>query len=73
VHRPLFGFDKDEVVTLAARIGTMPIATVASVPCKGVTNRPTICGEVFEVEKVEEKIDIKKYLEQCLSGLEKVS
>jgi thiamine biosynthesis protein ThiI len=73
VHRPLFGFDKDEVVTLASRIGTMPIATIASVPCKGVPNRPTIRGEVFEVEKVEEKIDITKYLEQCLSGLEKVS
>ena len=73
VHRPLFGFDKDEVVTLASRIGTMPIATIASVPCKGVPNRPTICGKVLEVEKVEKKIDIKKYLEQCLSGLEKVS
>ncbi len=73
VHRPLFGFDKDEVVTMARRIGTMSIATVPSVPCKGVPNRPTICGEVFEVEKVEEKIDIAKYLEQCLSSLEKVS
>lgn len=73
VHRPLFGFDKDEVVTLARRIGTMPIAAIPSVPCKGVPNRPTICGEVFEVEKVEEKINITKYLEQCLRGLEKVS
>jgi thiamine biosynthesis protein ThiI len=73
VHRPLFGFDKDEVVTLARRIGTMPIAAIPSVPCKGVPNRPTICEEVFEVEKVEEKINITKYLEQCLRGLEKVS
>jgi thiamine biosynthesis protein ThiI len=73
VHRPLFGFDKDEVVTLARRIGTMPIANITSGPCKGAPNRPTICGEVFEVEKVEKKIDITKYLNQCLSGLEKVS
>jgi thiamine biosynthesis protein ThiI len=73
VHRPLFGFDKDEVVTLAGRIGTMPIATMASDPCRGVPDRPTIGGDVFEVEKVEEKIDITKYLEQCLNGLEKVS
>ena len=72
VHRPLFGFDKDEVVTLASRIGTMPTATIASVPCKGVPNRPTICGEVSEVEKIEEKINVTKYLEQCLSGIEKV-
>ncbi|MBW2248463.1 MAG: hypothetical protein JRF62_15020 [Deltaproteobacteria bacterium] len=73
VHRPLFGFDKDEVATLAGRIGTMPIAAIESVPCKGVPKRPTICGEMSEVEKVEEKIDITKYLEQCLSGMEKVS
>jgi len=72
VHRPLFGFDKDEVVTLAGRIGTMPIAAIPSDPCKGVPDRPTIGGEVFAVEKVEAKIDITKYLEHCLSGLEKV-
>ena len=73
VHRPLFGFDKDEVVTLANRIGTMPIANIVSDPCKGVPNHPTIRGDLFEVEEVENKIDIKKYLEQCLSGIEKVS
>ena len=73
VHRPLFGFDKDEVVTLASRIGTMPVAAIPSDPCKGVPNRPTIRGKMFEVEKVEEKIDLTKYLERCLSGLEKVS
>jgi thiamine biosynthesis protein ThiI len=73
VHRPLFGFDKDEVVTLAGRIGTMPVATIPSAPCKGVPDRPTIGGKLFEVEKVEEKIDMTKHLEQCLSGLEKVS
>ena len=73
VHRPFFGFDKDEVVTLANRIGTMPIANIVSDPCKGVPNHPTISGDLFEVEEVEDKIDIKKYLEQCLSGIEKVS
>jgi len=73
VHRPLFGFDKDEVVTLANRIGTMPISNIVSDPCKGVPNHPTIRGDLFEVEKVEDKIDIKKYIEQCLSGIEKVS
>jgi len=73
VHRPLFGFDKDEVVTLAGCLGTMPIAATPSDPCRGVPNRPTIGGEVFEVEKVEEKINITKHLEQCLRGIEKVS
>jgi len=73
VHRPLFGFDKDEVVTLARRIGTMPIANIISDPCKGAPNRPTIRGDLFEVEEAEGKIDTKKYLEQCLNGIEKIS
>ncbi|UCD31056.1 MAG: hypothetical protein JSV38_09565 [Desulfobacterales bacterium] len=73
VHRPLFGFDKDEVVTLSSRIGTMPVASIASGPCKGVPDRPTISGKVFEVQKIEEKINIATYVEKCLSGLEKVS
>jgi adenylyl- and sulfurtransferase ThiI len=71
VHRPLFGFDKDEVVSLAGRIGTFPIANIASDPCKGVPERPTIGGDILAVEKAEEKIGIQKHLEQCLSGLEK--
>lgn len=70
VHRPLFGFDKDEVVTLAGRIGTRPIADIASDPCKGVPNHPTIRGDLIEIEKVEGKIDIKKYLETCLIDME---
>jgi thiamine biosynthesis protein ThiI len=71
VHRPLFGFDKDEVVSLAGRIGTFPIANIASDPCKGVPERPTIGGDILAVEKAEEKIGIPKHLEQCLNGLEK--
>ncbi len=73
VHRPLFGFDKDEVVAMAGRIGTRSIADIASDPCKGVPNHPTIRGDLIEIEKVEEKIDIKKYVEQCVSGMEKLS
>ena len=73
VYRPLFGLDKDEVVTLAGRIGTAPIAAMPQVPCKGAPNRPTIAGNVFDVEKAEEKIDTATYLERCLSGLERVS
>ena len=71
VHRPLFGFDKDEVVSLAGRIGTFPIANIASDACKGVPEHPTIGGDILAVEKAEEKIGIQKHLEQCLSGLEK--
>ena len=71
VHRPLFGFDKDEVVTLAGRIGTRPVADIASDPCKGVPNHPTIRGDLIEIEKVEEKMDIKKYLEKCLIDMER--
>jgi len=72
VHRPLFGFDKDEVVALASRIGTRPIADIASDPCKGAPIHPTIRGDLVEIEKVEEKLDIKKYVEQCVSNIEKI-
>ena len=66
VHRPLFGFDKDEVVAFAGRTGTRTIADIASDPCKGAPNRPVIRGDLIEIEKMEEKMDIKKYLETCL-------
>jgi tRNA uracil 4-sulfurtransferase len=72
VHRPLFGFDKDEVVALTSRIGTRPIADIASDPCRGVPNHPAIRGDLIKIEKVEEKMDIKKYLETCLIDMERV-
>ncbi|MCW9097421.1 MAG: hypothetical protein OQJ93_08535, partial [Ignavibacteriaceae bacterium] len=56
VHRPLFGFDKEEVVALAGRIGTRSIADITSDPCKGVPNHPTIRGDLIEIEKAEEKL-----------------
>ncbi|MFC1516245.1 tRNA 4-thiouridine(8) synthase ThiI, partial [Thermodesulfobacteriota bacterium] len=73
IHRPLFGFDKDEVVKLADRIGTRPVADMVSDPCKGVPSHPAIRGDLFEVEQIEEKIDIEKYIEQCLNNMEKIS
>lgn len=67
VHRPLFGFDKEEVVALAGRIGTRSIADITSDPCKGAPNHPTIRGDLIEIEKVEDKLDIKKYVEKCIN------
>ena len=57
---------------MASRIGTRTIADIGSDPCKGAPNHPTIRGDLIEVEKVEEKIDIKKYVEQCVSRMEKI-
>ena len=72
VHRPLFGFDKAEVVTLAGRIGTFPIANISSDPCQGVPENPTIGGNLPDVESAEEKIGINRYLEQCVKDMEKI-
>ncbi|OLS14751.1 MAG: thiamine biosynthesis protein ThiI [Promethearchaeota archaeon CR_4] len=69
VHRPLFGFDKEEVVTLSRQIGTAPVASISSPPCRGVPDHPQIRGEMQDIEDLERQLDVDQLIQQCLQDL----
>ncbi len=72
VHRPLFGFDKEEVVTLARQIGTAPVASITSPPCRGVPEHPQIRADAQTVEELESKFDVDQLVQQCLREMKPV-
>jgi thiamine biosynthesis protein ThiI len=69
VHRPLFGFDKEEVVALARQIGTSPAASITLSPCWGVPDHPQIRGDIQVVEELEKHLGIDQLVQQCLSEI----
>ena len=70
VHRPLLGFDKEEVVAWAARIGTESVARMPSEPCRGVPSHPVLNARLPEVEETEARMDIEGYVAECVAGIE---
>ena len=66
VHRPLFGFDKEEVVALARQIGTASAASITLSPCWGVPDHPQIRGDIQVVEELEKHLDVDQLVQQCL-------
>jgi len=72
VHRPLFGFDKEEVVTLARQIGTAPVASITSPPCRGVPEHPQIRGDMQVVEDLERQLNVDQLVQQCLRELQPI-
>jgi adenylyl- and sulfurtransferase ThiI len=66
VHRPLFGFDKEEVVALARQIGTAPAASITLLPCWGVPDHPQIRGDIQVVVELEKHLGVDQLVQQCL-------
>lgn len=54
IYHPLIGMDKNEIVELARRIGTMDISTKPATCCSAVPKHPAIHGRLEEVKKLEE-------------------
>jgi len=60
VLRPLIGFDKDETIALARRIGTFELSNVQEPDCCTVflPRSPVIRGKVEECERIETRFDL---------------
>ncbi len=72
VHRPLFGFDKEEVVILARQIGTAAVASITSHPCWGVPDHPQIRANIQDIEDIEKKLGVDQLVQQCLKEIKPV-
>ncbi len=72
VHRPLFGFDKEEVVTLARQIGTAAVASITSQPCWGVPDHPQIRANGQDIEDLEKKLGVDQLVQECLREMKPI-
>ena len=71
VIRPLIGFDKQDTVEIARKIGTFDISSMRSESCPYVPRRPSTKAKPEEVESEEGKVDVAAHVAYALSKLYK--
>ena len=74
VMQPLIGFDKQETIDLAQKIGTYELSIIPEPDCCTVfmPSRPIIRGKLAECEAAEEGYQLPELLDKALAGAERV-
>lgn len=72
VYQPLIGFDKEDTIKIAERIGTFGISKLT---CREsctmfMPKIPEIRANVYDTRRYEEKIDVEKWVEKVLKESE---
>jgi len=72
--QPLVGMDKEEIVTLARKIGTFETSILPYEDCCTVftPRHPRTRPNLDEVAAVEQALDVETLVEEALSGIERV-
>jgi len=74
VLRPLIGFDKEETIAIARRIGTFEVSARQEPDCCTVfmPERPVLRGRVEACEAAEARLDLPALLDRTCTGIETV-
>ena len=75
VFMPLIGMDKEEIVTIARRIGTMETSILPYEDCCTVftPRHPKTKPTLKQVEEAEAKLDVEALVEKALANTEKIT
>ena len=57
VYRPLIGFDKEEIIAIARRIGTFTTSITAATGCQAVPSMPTTKAKLDLVREFEAAVE----------------
>jgi thiamine biosynthesis protein ThiI len=72
VFRPLIGYDKEEIISLAKKIGTYDVSILPANCCLGPPPHPETRASLERVEKAEEGLDIEKRVREMAERAEKL-
>ena len=75
VFMPLIGMDKEEIVTIARKIGTMETSILPYEDCCTVftPRHPKTKPVLSEVERFEARLDVEALIEQAIENTEKIT
>lgn len=75
VYRPLIGFDKDEIVTIARNIGTFNTSILPYDDCCTVftPKHPNTKPKLERILKSESKLDVEGLIKKAIEGIEKIT
>jgi thiamine biosynthesis protein ThiI len=74
ILRPLIGFNKEEIIKIAKKIGTFEISILPQEDCCSlfVPKHATAKGNLEKIKKLEKKIDLNKIIKETIKGTEVV-
>jgi thiamine biosynthesis protein ThiI len=70
VHRPLIGFNKQEIRDLAKKVGVYKASIEKAQGCSAVPAKSAIKAELEKIEKVEKRLDLQRIIEETLEKTE---
>ena len=75
VLQPLIGMDKEEIITIARRIGTFDTSILPYEDCCTVftPRHPRTRPQVSEVEAAESALDVDTLVQEAIQGIERIS
>jgi tRNA uracil 4-sulfurtransferase len=66
IVRPLIGFDKQEIETVAKAIGTYGISTRPGLCCQAVPDKPATRTNLVQILQEEDRIDVDQIVDDCV-------
>lgn len=66
IVRPLIGFDKLEIESVAKRIGTYEISTRPGLCCQAVPDKPATRTNLVQILQEEDRLDVDQIVEECI-------
>jgi len=66
ILRPLIGFDKDEIVKIAKKIGTYDLSILPSDGCSAVPNKPSTMAKLEVILDEENKINVNEIIKEAV-------
>lgn len=73
IHRPLVGFDKDDIIKIGRDIGTFEISIEKDEGCAFVPNKPKTYADPEKVARDEGECDLEALVHAALEGVRVVS
>ncbi len=68
ILRPLIGFDKEEIIDIARKIGTYDLSILPAGPCRAVPKQPATQATLQQLLKEEEKLNIESLVKNALTN-----
>ncbi|MDH7506398.1 MAG: 7-cyano-7-deazaguanine synthase [Candidatus Thermoplasmatota archaeon] len=70
ILRPLIGFDKEDIVNIARKIGTYELSILPSAGCTSVPNKPATRVKLEDILNEEKKLNIEKIVKEAVDNSE---
>ena len=70
IIRPLIGFDKEEIIKIASKIGTFNLSIKESVGCLAVPKKPATKASIEQLIDIEQKLPIQDLVNNAIRNIQ---